>query len=62
MKMPKQTPLCLAVADIYPSTEPFSDSELSLLMADTPHVDSEDFPEGQEDPAQSADLERQQDA
>jgi len=62
MKLPKQTPLCLAVAQIYPSTEPFSDSELSVLMADTPQVDSSDFPEGREDPAQSDELERQQDA
>lgn len=61
-KAPKKRRLSLAVSDIYRLPESLSDSETGVLEAVTRHTDTLDFPEGQEDPAQSAELEWQQDA
>jgi len=61
-RTPKKRRLSLAVSDIFRTSEPPSDQETNALKASTRLADLSDFPEGQEDPAQSAELERQQDA
>jgi hypothetical protein len=50
------------MTNIFSTPGPLPDSEVGALKAATRLADTADFPEGQEDPAQSAELERQQDA
>jgi len=61
-KAPKKRLLSVAVFDGFSAHEMPLCLEASVLNGATRHADSLDFPEGQEDPAQSAELERQQDA
>ena len=67
-KLPKaknaatKRPLSLAVAEMFRASRPLCEPALDVLRTMTPAPDAPDFPEGQEDPAQSAELERQQDA
>ncbi|MBK1683053.1 hypothetical protein [Rhodoferax fermentans] len=67
-KLPKaknaatKRPLSLAVADMFRPSEPHCEPAPDVLTTTTPGPDAPDFPEGREDPAQSAELERQQDA
>lgn len=61
-KLPKKRTLCLAVAEMLSPAEPPSGPEGSQVVNATNPEDAPDFPEGREDPDQSAELERQQDA
>jgi hypothetical protein len=61
-KAPKKRRLSLAVSDIFRTPEPLSDHDAKGLKTATRLADIPDFPEGQDDPAQAAELERQQDA
>jgi hypothetical protein len=61
-KMPKKRLLCVAVSEILGPADPSSAPESSTPPQVTRDADAQDFPEGHEDPAQSAELERQQDA
>lgn len=61
-KLPKKRILCLAVGEMLGPTEPPSSHEDGQLANTTNQGDAPDFPEGREDPEQSAELERQKDA
>lgn len=61
-KTPKKRRLSLAVTDVTNNHEPLSNGDARVLVATTRHTDISDFSEGRDDPAQSAELERQQDA
>jgi hypothetical protein len=54
---PKETPDSLT-----PATDALSQNDRRLLPEGLPKANGPEFLEGQEDPAQSAELERQQDA
>ena len=61
-KLPNKRILCLAVTEMLSSVEPSPNHEgCQLVDAANPEV-AADFPEGREDPGQSAELELQQDA
>ncbi|MDD2881024.1 MAG: hypothetical protein PHQ58_11345 [Rhodoferax sp.] len=61
-KLPKKRRLCLEVAKMLSPAEPPSSREDCHLVNTPSSAAAPDFPEGREDPEQSAELERQQDA
>ncbi|HEY8907160.1 MAG TPA: hypothetical protein VIM63_14090 [Rhodoferax sp.] len=61
-KLPNKRILCLAVSKMLSPVEPPSNHE-GCQLVDAANLEvAADFPEGREDPEQSAELERQQDA
>lgn len=58
----KKRTVCVAIAEMLGPAEPPSGPEGGQLANTTNPADATDFPEGREDPEQSAELERQQDA
>ena len=61
-KLSKKRTVCVAIAEMLGQPEPPSGREGDQLANPTNPADAPDFPEGREDPEQSAELERQQDA